>query len=219
MKNGTGPSSWAAIITRRVFPVGSPVARRAPTYGSLQPARRLRAEMHVSGRVLVVTHIGRPDPDGFLMGVEVHGQQLLCTPRDVHVPSEAHRLAATERDPTADIRWQLRTSHGEDHLLAAVITPGILAIVYSVVLGAMGGGVRTVAATLLPKWFGTGHIGSIQGLLTFFGVAASAIGPVALAVAENGFGSYPPALVSLSILPLAALVFSLGRDRKILTNP
>ena len=81
------------------------------------------------------------------------------------------------------------------------------------------GAMQAMTRTLVPKWFGTGHIGSIQGLLTFFGVAASAIGPVALAVAENSFGSYPPALVLLSILPLAALLFSLGRDHKILTNP
>lgn len=97
-------------------------------------------------------------------------------------------------------------------LLAAVLSPGIVAIIYSVVLGAMGGAVRTATATLLPSWFGTGHLGSIQGLLTFFNVAASAIGPVALAVSQSAFGTYPPALISLASLSLAAMIFSLGTD-------
>jgi MFS family permease len=98
------------------------------------------------------------------------------------------------------------------HLLAAVIAPGLVAVVYAVVLGAMGGAVRTAASTLLPSWFGTGHLGSIQGLLSFFNVAASAVGPVALAVAQAGFDSYAPAVLMLSAIPGAALVFSLRDD-------
>lgn len=98
------------------------------------------------------------------------------------------------------------------HLLAAVVEPGVVAIVYAVVLGAMGGAVRTAASTLLPSWFGTGHLGSIQGLLSFFNVASSAVGPVALAVARAGFGSYAPAVLLLSSIPGAALLFSLRDD-------
>ena len=95
-------------------------------------------------------------------------------------------------------------------LLAAVAEPGVVVIVYAVVLGAMGGGVRTVAATLQPRWYGTAHIGSIQGALTLFGVGASAIGPVVLTLVEEAFGSYPPALVALCVVPGAALLFSFG---------
>ena len=98
------------------------------------------------------------------------------------------------------------------HLMAAVIAPGAVAVLYAIVLGAMGGAVRTTTATLLPAWFGTGNLGSIQGLLTFVGVAASAIGPVALAVSEAAYGSYAPAVLTLSIVPAASLVFSLGAD-------
>jgi MFS family permease len=99
-------------------------------------------------------------------------------------------------------------------LLAAVISAGPVVIVYSVTLGAMGGAVRVVSATLLPAWFGTTHLGSIQGGLTFFTVGASALGPVVLSVAEGGFGSYSPAVVVLATIPAAALVFSLGQDRR-----
>ena len=97
-------------------------------------------------------------------------------------------------------------------LLASVAAPGGLAFVYAVVLGAMGGGVRTTAATLLPHWFGTAHLGSIQGSLTFFNVGSTAIGPVVLAVAQGWFGSYSPAVLVLTVIPLGALLFSLVGD-------
>ncbi len=95
------------------------------------------------------------------------------------------------------------------HVLAAVAAPGLLVISYAVMLGAAGGATRTVAATLLPEWFGTAHLGSIQGTLTLLNVGASALGPVTLAVAEGRVGSYPPAILGLSLIPVAALLFSL----------
>lgn len=98
-------------------------------------------------------------------------------------------------------------------LLAAVAAPGVVVIVYAVVLGAAGGSVRTASTTLQPQWFGIGHLGSIQGALTLFGVGASAIGPVVLTLAEEATGSYPPALVLLGVVPLAALLFALGPNR------
>ena len=97
------------------------------------------------------------------------------------------------------------------HLLAALISaPGLIAIVYAITLGAVAGGVRTATASLLPAWFGTGHLGSIQGALTFFVVAASALGPLALAAIEAHYDSYRPALLLLSIIPTAAMLFALA---------
>lgn len=98
-------------------------------------------------------------------------------------------------------------------LLGAVAAPGVVVIAYAVVLGAAGGAVRTAASTLQPKWFGIGHLGSIQGALTLFGVAASAVGPVLLTVTADAIGSYPPALVLLSVVPLGALLFALGPNQ------
>lgn len=95
------------------------------------------------------------------------------------------------------------------HWMAAVVQPGIIVFAYAVMLGTMGGAVRTTASTLLPHWFGTGHIGAIQGSLTFFNVGASAVGPVLLAVTESGFDSYPPAVILLSAIPAAVMLFSL----------
>ena len=84
---------------------------------------------------------------------------------------------------------------------AAYVTPG-LAIAYAVVLGAAGGASRSVTATLLPRWFGVDHIGSIQGLATFITVAASALGPVTYALARGWFDGYAGASLVLAAIPL-----------------
>ena len=98
------------------------------------------------------------------------------------------------------------------HLLGSVIEPGLVVIVYSMTLGAVGGAVRTAASTLLPGWFGTTHLGSIQGAVTFFNVAASATGPVALSLAQGALDDYSPAILLLAIIPAAAGAFSLLPD-------
>ena len=96
------------------------------------------------------------------------------------------------------------------HLLAAVVSPGIVVFLYAVVLGSAGGAIRTVTSLLLPEWFGTRNLGAIQGSLTLFNVGASALGPVALAVSQESLGTYPPAILLLATVPCAALLFSLG---------
>jgi MFS family permease len=97
------------------------------------------------------------------------------------------------------------------HVLAANAAPGPSVLIYAVCLGAAGGSIRTVSSLLLPEWFGTAHLGSIQGALTLFNVAGSALGPVALAALQSTTGSYPPAILILSAIPAAALIFSLAR--------
>ena len=94
------------------------------------------------------------------------------------------------------------------HLIGAYVAPGFTVLAYAFLLGAAGGAVRTISATLLPAWFGTSHIGSIQGILTFINVAGSAIGPLALAQLEAGFGDYRSALLVLFLLPVAVAVYS-----------
>ena len=71
-----------------------------------------------------------------------------------------------------------------------VLAPGTTVILYSISLGAAGGASRTVTSTLLPRWFGVGHIGAIQGTTTLITVASTAIGPVMLAVARDGSNTY-----------------------------
>jgi len=97
------------------------------------------------------------------------------------------------------------------HLMAAVLQPGISIFVYAILLGATGAASRTVSSVTLADWFGTTHLGSIQGTLVFFSVVGSAIGPVALAVAKSQLGGYTPAVLVLSLIALAAGLFGLTK--------
>ncbi len=99
------------------------------------------------------------------------------------------------------------------HLLGAGMRPGAVVFAYAVSLGATGGAVRAALSTLLPGYFGTDHIGSIQGVMTVTGVAGSAIGPVTLALVEGRLGSYRAANLALLIVPVVALLFTLTNRR------
>ena len=95
------------------------------------------------------------------------------------------------------------------HLLASIVSPGLVVFAYAISLGAAGGAIRTVASALIPAWYGTGQLGSIQGTLTTIGVGLSAIGPLALALLESSTGSYSTSVLILAAIPVAAALFSL----------
>lgn len=89
-------------------------------------------------------------------------------------------------------------------VLAATLTPGIAILLYAISLGAAGGAMRSVSATLLPRWFGTAHIGAIQGTASFANVASTALGPVAFSLARDANGGYSGAALWFTILPILA---------------
>lgn len=89
-------------------------------------------------------------------------------------------------------------------LAAANVSPGISVIFYAVSLGAAGGATRSVSATLLPRWFGTRHIGSIQGMASLINVGSTALGPVAFALARGASGGYSGAATWFALMPLVA---------------
>jgi MFS family permease len=89
-------------------------------------------------------------------------------------------------------------------LLAANLTPGIVIVLYAIILGAAGGAARSVGSTLLPRWFGIGHIGAVQGTATFLNVASTSLGPVAFSLARDVAGNYEGAALWYSVLPVAA---------------
>ncbi len=97
-------------------------------------------------------------------------------------------------------------------LLAASLAPGPIIVVYAVLLGAAAGAGRPLVATLLPRWYGLAHIGSIQGVAALVAVAASSAGPVALSVVYDRIDGYGPAALLLVSAPvvigLAALSIS-----------
>lgn len=99
------------------------------------------------------------------------------------------------------------------HILAALMQPGLVVFAYAVAMGATGGAIRAALSTMLPAYFGTDHIGAIQGVMTVTGVVGSALGPVTLALVEAQSGSYRSANLALLVLPLLAFAFTLTNRR------
>lgn len=93
--------------------------------------------------------------------------------------------------------------------LASAVSPGVVVFVYALTLGIAGGTVGTATSLLIPTWFGTRALGSIQGTLTLFNSAAAALGPLALALAQQSFSAYAPAVLLLSAAPVAVIAFTL----------
>lgn len=93
-------------------------------------------------------------------------------------------------------------------LVGSNVTPGVVVVVYAVLIGATTGAMRTTSGTLMPAWFGVAHLGSIQGLLTLVLVVGSALGPVVLALAEQWLGGYDAALLAAAAVPAVAAWFA-----------
>ena len=99
-------------------------------------------------------------------------------------------------------------------LLASNLSSGPTVVGYALLLGASGGASRSVGSTLMPRWFGTDHIGSITGLSTLVGVASTAVGPVAYSVARDITGAYTSASLVFMALPLAVAAVALVGARR-----
>lgn len=93
--------------------------------------------------------------------------------------------------------------------LAVVLAPGPSIPIYAMALGAAAGAQRPLVATLLPRWYGLAHIGSIQGVSALIMVAASATGPVALSLASDNIGGYASAALLLMAIPIVVGIAAL----------
>jgi MFS family permease len=91
-------------------------------------------------------------------------------------------------------------------LLTLVLEPGTSVVLYAITLGAAGGSSRTVTSTLLPRWFGVGHIGAIQGSATLITVASTALGPVMFSLARDATGSYGVAAAWFALIPIGVAI-------------
>ena len=97
-------------------------------------------------------------------------------------------------------------------LIAALVLGGFLppgwwgGVLYGVTLGVANNSFRTVEAAALPRYFGTETIGEIRGIVHMVTVAASAVGPVLLALGHAAVGTYRPVLLVLIVLPVLLLV-------------
>jgi MFS family permease len=99
-------------------------------------------------------------------------------------------------------------------LLAANLGSGLTIAAYALTLGAAGGASRSVGSTLMPRWFGTDHIGSITGLSTLVGVASTAVGPVAYSLARDVAGTYETASLVFVVLPVTVALVAFAGARR-----
>jgi len=109
-------------------------------------------------------------------------------------------------------RWVLAVSMAMlagGMVMVPIVTPGLLAVVYGMIIGSAGSAARTLEAASFPKLFGLAHIGSIRGVVTALSVASTAFGPLALSLGRDITGSYIQVLFLLLILPLGVTVLGL----------
>lgn len=94
-------------------------------------------------------------------------------------------------------------------LLGTVVTPGLLAIAFGLLIGTAGGAMRTIEAATFPRHFGTTHIGAIRGVVTAVSVGCTAFGPLLFATLHDATGSYAPALLASVALPVGVAIAAL----------
>jgi cyanate permease len=94
-------------------------------------------------------------------------------------------------------------------LLGTIVTPGLLAIGFGLLIGTAGGAMRTIEAATFPRHFGTTHIGAIRGVVASLSVGATAFGPLLFATLHGATGSYVPALLLSIPLPVAIAIAAL----------
>lgn len=94
-------------------------------------------------------------------------------------------------------------------VLAQFAAPGWKAIAFGMAVGAAGGALRSLETAAFPRYYGLANVGSIRGLVMSVNVAASAFGPLALALGFDLAGSYGPVLNLLLPIPLGVAVAAL----------
>lgn len=88
------------------------------------------------------------------------------------------------------------------HLVASSLVGGAIIVLYSISLGAAGGAVRATLSSMMPNYFGTLHLGAIQGAMAVTSVAGSALGPLVLSTVANAMGSFKSANLVMMLIPL-----------------
>jgi cyanate permease len=94
-------------------------------------------------------------------------------------------------------------------LAGTLVTPGLLAIGFGLLIGTAGGAMRTIEAATFPRHFGTTHIGAIRGVVTAVSVGATAFGPLLFATLHDATGTYTPALLLSIPLPVTIAIAAL----------
>lgn len=102
-------------------------------------------------------------------------------------------------------------------VMVPVVSPGLIAMTYGMVLGAAGSAARALEAASFPKLYGLRHVGAIRGAVTSISVASTAFGPLALSIGRDLTGSYVQVLLVLLAFPAGVTI--LGLFASIPTRP
>jgi MFS family permease len=79
-----------------------------------------------------------------------------------------------------------------------------MAGVYALLLGLHGSVMRSTATVVWVNYYGRAHQGAVRGVAWSAMILASAIGPLPLAISNDLYGSYEPALIAFLALPMFA---------------
>jgi cyanate permease len=88
-------------------------------------------------------------------------------------------------------------------ILAPFMSTLVLATIFGIMLGGLGGLSRVVNGVVWPNYFGRKHLGSISGLATTILVLGAALGPMPIGIARDVWGSYDLILIVLAVIPIA----------------
>jgi len=91
-------------------------------------------------------------------------------------------------------------------LFLPFVASGFLGVVYGLLLGAAGGGLRGIEAAAFVRYFGRRRIGTIRGVATSIGLSSTALGPLVFALGFSAAGSYLETAVFSALLPVGILV-------------
>jgi MFS family permease len=94
-------------------------------------------------------------------------------------------------------------------LAVPFVRPDVTAVFYGVAVGASGAIARSLEAASIPRLYGLRHLGAIRGATVGVGVAASALGPLALSLGYDATGSYVEMLRLLVVIPAAVAILGL----------
>ncbi|MFP4635736.1 MAG: MFS transporter [Nitriliruptoraceae bacterium] len=109
-------------------------------------------------------------------------------------------------------RWVLATSMAmliTAMVMVPLVSPGLLAIAYGMLVGSAGAATRALEAASFPRLFGLAHVGSIRGVVTAISVGSTAFGPLALSLGRDLTGSYVQVLLVLLVIPVAVTIMGL----------
>jgi MFS family permease len=83
------------------------------------------------------------------------------------------------------------------------------AVGYGLVLGAATGAIRSVEPVALARYFGTGNIGGIRGIMTAINVGSTALGPILFSTGHALTGNYTAPALVLAVPPVVVGLYLL----------